>query len=190
MQTKQHSTCKTHTRIQILTRYTRDYFCGARNFSRKCSKSLVFIYSISWNCIQYIFISRGAVLLCAGNIWNRIQIIVKTAVKGMSDTNLVVFLTRFHTVSELRQRLPNILDRMEMYLDRYDGCDVTGTSSYAVKVFVPCYGHSHDLVILPSVNILDTSTCINMIVICLSNVYAKPAWFSLKKHYRSYSIKI
>ena len=38
-------------------------FCGGRIFSRKCSKSSVFIDSISWNCIQYIFISRGVVFL-------------------------------------------------------------------------------------------------------------------------------
>ena len=29
--------------------------------NRECSKSSVFINSISWNCVQYIFISRGAV---------------------------------------------------------------------------------------------------------------------------------
>ncbi|XP_078322344.1 2'-5'-oligoadenylate synthase 1A-like [Crassostrea virginica] len=79
-----------------------------------------------------------------------------TAVKGKSDADLVVFLARFHTVSELRQSLPSILDRMKLYLGRYGGCDVTGTSSYAVKVSVPCYGHSHDVDILPSVNILNT----------------------------------
>ena len=35
--------------------------------------STVFINSISWTCIQYIFISRGAFFLRARNFCNRIQ---------------------------------------------------------------------------------------------------------------------
>ena len=38
-------------------------FCSGRIFSRKCSKSSILVYLISWNCIQYIFISRGAAFL-------------------------------------------------------------------------------------------------------------------------------
>ena len=60
---------KNRTRIQIHveTRLTRDYFCGGRIFSRKCSKSAVFVNSINWNCIQYIFVSSGdAFLTCKG----------------------------------------------------------------------------------------------------------------------------
>ena len=34
-------------------------FCGGRILSRKCSKS----NSLSWNCIQYIFISSGSAFL-------------------------------------------------------------------------------------------------------------------------------
>ena len=62
MPTKQHAT-KNKSHIQIQTRYTRDIFCGGRGFSRKCSKSSGFINSVSWNSIQHIFISRGAVFL-------------------------------------------------------------------------------------------------------------------------------
>ena len=50
-------------------------FCGGRNSSRKWSKSSFFIKLISWNWIQYIFISRGAVFSYAlRNIWIGIQI--------------------------------------------------------------------------------------------------------------------
>ena len=38
-------------------------FCGGRILSRKCSKIRIFVNSISWNCIQFIFISRGAAFL-------------------------------------------------------------------------------------------------------------------------------
>ena len=54
---------KKRTLIQIETKFTRDFFCGGRILSRKCSKSSFFVNSISWNCIQYILISRGAAFL-------------------------------------------------------------------------------------------------------------------------------
>ena len=37
-------------------------FCGGMIFGRECSKSSFYQFN-KWNCIQYIFISRGAVLL-------------------------------------------------------------------------------------------------------------------------------
>ncbi|XP_078322343.1 inactive 2'-5'-oligoadenylate synthase 1B-like isoform X2 [Crassostrea virginica] len=79
-----------------------------------------------------------------------------TAVKGKSDADLVVFLATFHTVSELSQKLASILDTIKLYLFTYDECDITGTTSYAVKVSLSCDDHSHNVDILPSVNILET----------------------------------
>ena len=51
--TKRHAT-KKQTHIQIVTRFTRDYWICSRNGS----KSSTFNYSVSWNCNQYIFVSR------------------------------------------------------------------------------------------------------------------------------------
>ena len=48
---------------------------------------------------------------------------------------------------------------MRQYLGTYGECDVTGTTRHAVQVSVHCHGHSHDADILPSVDILKTSTC-------------------------------
>ena len=69
MQTKQHAMKNNRTHIQTETRFTRDYFCGGRILSRKCSKSSIFVNSISWNYmyIKYILISRGAAFFC---IWD------------------------------------------------------------------------------------------------------------------------
>ena len=79
MQTKQHA-MKKRTFIQIETRFTRDYFCDGRILCRKCSKSSIFVNSISWNCIFYSLSLFLEVLLflCARDILNRVQIVFKT----------------------------------------------------------------------------------------------------------------
>ena len=60
MQRKQNATRIAHS-YSNKTRYTRDYFfLWWKDFQQDFS---VFEYPISWNCIQYIFISRGAVFL-------------------------------------------------------------------------------------------------------------------------------
>ena len=41
-------------------------FLWWKGLCRKCSKSLIFINSIRWICIQYIFIYRGAFLYAQG----------------------------------------------------------------------------------------------------------------------------
>ena len=65
------------------SRYTGDYFCDGRIFSRKCSKSSVFINSISLNCIQCIFISRDSFFYVLG--------IFETGIKK----NLLLFNNKF-----------------------------------------------------------------------------------------------
>lgn len=77
-----------------------------------------------------------------------------TAVKGKSDADLVVFLASYDTILELRGSMNDILDQMKYYLGKYGECIVEGTTAHAVKVSVNCHGHSHDVDILPSVNIL------------------------------------
>lgn len=77
-----------------------------------------------------------------------------TAVKGKSDADLVVFLAKLTTISELRENLDVILDRMKLYLDKYAGCKWKGTTPFAVQVSVTCHGHFHSVDILPSVDIL------------------------------------
>ncbi|XP_078322334.1 2'-5'-oligoadenylate synthase 1A-like [Crassostrea virginica] len=47
---------------------------------------------------------------------------------------------------------------MKLYLYKYGGCDITGTTPHAVQVSVHCHGHSHNADILPSVDILKTQT--------------------------------
>lgn len=51
----------------------------------------------------------------------------------------------------------DILDQMEYYLKKYGECIVEETTAHAVKVSITCHGHSHDVDILPSVNILKKS---------------------------------
>lgn len=82
-----------------------------------------------------------------------------TAVKGKSDADLVVFLAKLTTISELREILEDILDRMKLYLDKYAGCKWIGTTRYAVQVSVNCHGHIHSVDILPSVDIVRKRTC-------------------------------
>lgn len=82
-----------------------------------------------------------------------------TAVKGKSDADLVVFLAKLTTISELREILEDILDRMKLYLDKYAGCKWIGTTQYAVQVSVNCHGHIHSVDILPSVDIVRKRTC-------------------------------
>lgn len=77
-----------------------------------------------------------------------------TAVKGKSDADLVVFLASYHNISTLRDNLRDILARMKLYLGKYGGCDVEGTTLHAVKVSVTCHGHSHSVDILPIADIL------------------------------------
>lgn len=77
-----------------------------------------------------------------------------TAVKGKSDADLVVFLASYDTISEVRGSMNDILGRMLCYLGHYGECNVEETTSHAVKVSVTCHGHSHDVDILPSVDIL------------------------------------
>ncbi|XP_048768093.1 2'-5'-oligoadenylate synthase 1A-like [Ostrea edulis] len=82
-----------------------------------------------------------------------------TAVKGKSDADLVVFMARFHSISVLRDSLNRILDRMKLYLGTHAGCTVEGTTAHAVKVSLSCHaGHTHDVDILPSVNVLGTGS--------------------------------
>ena len=54
---------RNRTLIQIETWFIWTYFCGERILSRKCPKSSIFVNSVSWSCIQYNFISRGAAFL-------------------------------------------------------------------------------------------------------------------------------
>lgn len=81
-----------------------------------------------------------------------------TAVKGKSDADLVVFLARYRTISELRGSLDSILNQMSLYLGKHDGCNIEGTTLHAVKVSVKCHGHSHNVDILPSADILGYKT--------------------------------
>ena len=68
---------KNHTQIQIETRFTRDYCFWWKDLNRKCSKSSVFIYSINWKGIQYIFLFRGAIFLTlALELFETIQMIL------------------------------------------------------------------------------------------------------------------
>lgn len=77
--------------------------------------------------------------------------------KGKSDADLVVFLAKLTTISELRENLEDILDRMKLYLDKYAGCKLIGKTPYAVQVSVNCHGHIHSVDILPSVDIVRKS---------------------------------
>ena len=62
MKTKQKTLKKKRTRIQIETRFSWDYVCGGRIFSRKYSKSSFFTNSIGLDYVQCFFISKGAAL--------------------------------------------------------------------------------------------------------------------------------
>lgn len=46
---------------------------------------------------------------------------------------------------------------MSLYLGKHDGCNIEGTTLHAVKVSVNCHGHSHNVDILPSADILGYS---------------------------------
>lgn len=81
-----------------------------------------------------------------------------TAVKGKSDADLVVFLAKLTTISELREILEDIFDWMKLYLDKYAGCKLIGKTPYAVQVSVNCHGHIHSVDILPSVDIVRKRT--------------------------------
>ncbi|CAC5400589.1 OAS [Mytilus coruscus] len=80
-----------------------------------------------------------------------------TAVKGKSDADLVVFLAdrNFDSIPYLQNHMDKVLNDMETYL-RHGKCTIEGKTFHAVKVSVSCHKeHTHDVDILPSVNILD-----------------------------------
>ncbi|XP_078322331.1 2'-5'-oligoadenylate synthase 1A-like isoform X2 [Crassostrea virginica] len=81
-----------------------------------------------------------------------------TAVKGKSDADLVVFLANYRSIFDLSLHLRVIFAEMKLYLGRYGGCVITGTTRHALQVSVHCHGHSHDADILPSVDILKRKT--------------------------------
>ena len=64
MQTKKHAIKKSHSYSN------RDKICKGLNFvvENENAHSSVFINSVSLNCIEYFFISTGAVFLGAKNI--------------------------------------------------------------------------------------------------------------------------
>ncbi|CAC5409017.1 OAS [Mytilus coruscus] len=80
-----------------------------------------------------------------------------TAVKGKSDADLVVFLAnrKFDSIQFLQNDMDTVLNDMKTYL-HFGECTIEGKTQHAVKVSVSCHKeHSHDVDILPSVNILD-----------------------------------
>ena len=54
---------KNHTRIQIETRFTREYILVEGTLAENVQNPQFFFNSTSLNCIQYILISRCAVVL-------------------------------------------------------------------------------------------------------------------------------
>ncbi|VDI07114.1 2'-5'-oligoadenylate synthetase [Mytilus galloprovincialis] len=77
-----------------------------------------------------------------------------TAVKGKSDVDLVVFLP-FDSIRSLQNKMDTVLNDMKTYLHGGE-CTIEGQTQHAVKVSVSCHqAHTHDVDILPSVNILD-----------------------------------
>ena len=63
IQTKQHAMKKLFSYLSRNKIYKGLFFVVEGFFSRKCSKSSIFVNSISCKCIQYIFIYRGAAFL-------------------------------------------------------------------------------------------------------------------------------
>lgn len=75
--------------------------------------------------------------------------------KGKSDVDLVVFLSTYQSISSLQKSLPSILEKMKYYLGTYGGCTVHRSTLHAVQISVSCHAnHTHEVDILPSVNIL------------------------------------
>ncbi|XP_062604693.1 2'-5'-oligoadenylate synthase 1-like [Saccostrea cucullata] len=82
-----------------------------------------------------------------------------TAVNEKSDADLVVFLVRLQTIPKLRREMLSVKEEMICYLGKEKNITVEGTTPYAVKVCLSCdSGHSHDVDILPSVDILKKKT--------------------------------
>ena len=53
---------KNNTRIRMETIYTRDFFFWWKDLEQKIILKSSFLFnSTSWNCVQYIVTSRGAV---------------------------------------------------------------------------------------------------------------------------------
>lgn len=74
--------------------------------------------------------------------------------KGKSDVDLVVFLP-FDSIKSLQNKMDSVLNDMKTYLHSGE-CTIEGQTQHAVKVSVSCHQeHTHDVDILPSVNILD-----------------------------------
>lgn len=88
----------------------------------------------------------------------------------MSDVDLVVFLANIQSISELDKKLRDIFVEMTLYLGRYGGCHVTGTTNHAVQVSVDCQDHSHDVDILPSVDILQGNKSKCTLFSCIQQV--------------------
>jgi hypothetical protein len=77
----------------------------------------------------------------------------------MSDADLVVFLTHFHSISDMCDSLENIFDRMKHYLITcmQGKCSYKKTTAHAVQVSLSSHaGHTLGVDILPSVNVLGT----------------------------------
>lgn len=77
-----------------------------------------------------------------------------TAVKGRSDIDLVLMLNEYERVGDLMRDMDDVLKSLQRYIEHNTSARHQKTTRYSVQVELKCHsGHSHDVDVLPTVDL-------------------------------------
>ncbi|KAK3577494.1 hypothetical protein CHS0354_026448 [Potamilus streckersoni] len=80
-----------------------------------------------------------------------------TALKDNSDIDLVVFLSDYHSVQDVKDKMKFLLDVFEEFLGRKGRCKIEGRTQFALKINFKCCrsSHEHKVDLLPACDVLE-----------------------------------
>ncbi|KAL3868665.1 hypothetical protein ACJMK2_041443 [Sinanodonta woodiana] len=79
-----------------------------------------------------------------------------TALQDNSDIDLVVFLSNYSSVQDVKDNMKHLLDIFEKYLGRKSRCKIEGRTQFALKINFKCChsSHEHKVDLLPACDVL------------------------------------
>lgn len=78
-----------------------------------------------------------------------------TAIKGSSDIDLVLMITKYQDVRKLHKDLPRLLELLHSSLDRFPNVNVTGETEFGVQIeYTGNDGIAHDVDILLAIDVI------------------------------------